>query len=74
MNYEKTHQTNPMAPGDPLDTLLIPWHPLATPQSTPSTHKQVSWSHGTLKITSTASQITFTFIPVTPVTPNPLSP
>ena len=36
MNHEKTHQTNPMAPWDPLDALLTPWNPLATPQSTPS--------------------------------------
>ena len=36
MNHEKTHQTNPMAPWDPLDALLTPWDPLATPQSTPS--------------------------------------
>ena len=34
--YEKTHQTNPMAPWDPLDALLTPWDPLATPQSIPS--------------------------------------
>ena len=32
MNHEKTHQTNPMAPWDPLDALLTPWDPLATPQ------------------------------------------
>ena len=36
MNHEKTHQTNPKAPWDPLDALLTPWDPLATPQSTPS--------------------------------------
>ena len=27
MNEEKTHQTNPMAPWDPLDALLTPWDP-----------------------------------------------
>ena len=36
MNHVKTHQTNPMAPWHPLDALLTPWDPLATPQSTPS--------------------------------------
>ena len=29
MNHEKTHQTNPMAPWDPLDALSTPWDPLA---------------------------------------------
>ena len=48
-----------------------PWQP---PNRPPQTHKQVSWPHCTLKITSTASQITFTFIPVTPVTPSTSSP
>ena len=28
MNPEKTHQTNPMAPWDPLDALSTPWDPL----------------------------------------------
>ena len=28
MNHEETHQTNPMAPWDPLDALLIPRDPL----------------------------------------------
>ena len=69
MDHEKTHQTNPMAPWDPLDALLTPWDPLATPQSTPQTHKQVSWPHCTLKITATASKTTFTITPVTPFTP-----
>ena len=55
------------SPGCPLD----PLDPLNPP---PQTHKQVSWPYCTLKITSTASQITFTFIPVTPVTPSPSSP
>ena len=36
MNHEKTHQTNPMAQWDPLDALVTPWDPLATPKSTPS--------------------------------------
>ena len=63
MNHEKTHQTNPMAPWDPLDALLTPLDPLATPNRPPQTHKQVSWPHCALKITSTASQITFTFAP-----------
>ena len=31
MNHEKTHQTNPMAPWDPLDALLTPWDPLGPP-------------------------------------------
>ena len=31
MNHEKTHQTNPMAPWDPLDALSAPWDPLAPP-------------------------------------------
>ena len=31
MKYEKTHQSNPMAPWDPLDALLTPWDPLAPP-------------------------------------------
>ena len=65
MNHEKTHQTNPMAPWDPLDALSTPWAP-GPPNRPPKTHKQVSWPHCTLKITSTASQIAFTFIPVTP--------
>ena len=31
MNHEDTHQTNPMAPWDPLDALSTPWDPLAPP-------------------------------------------
>ena len=34
MNHEKTHQTNPMAPWDPLDALPTPWDHLA-PQIDP---------------------------------------
>ena len=64
MNHEKTHQTDPMAPWNPLDALLTPWQP---PNQPPQTHKEVPWPHCTPKITSTASKITFTFIPVTPV-------
>ena len=71
MNHEETHQTNPLAPWDPLDALLTPWDPLATPHQPPQTHKQVSWPHCTQKITSTASQITFTFNPVTDVARHP---
>ena len=76
MNHEKTHQTNPMAPWDPLDALSTPLDPLGPPgppNPPPQTHKQVSWPHCTLKITSTASQITFTFNPVTDVAPSTLS-
>ena len=67
MNHEKTHQTNPLAPWDPLDALLTPGTPWQPPNRPPQTHKQVSWPHCTLKITSTASQIIFTFIPVTTI-------
>ena len=74
----KTHQTNPMAPWHPLDALLTPLGPPGTPWQPPNrppqTHKQVSWPHCTLKITSTASEITFTFNPVTDVAPSTLSP
>ena len=51
----------------------IPWMPSwppGTPWQPPQTHKQVSWPHCTLKITSTASQITFTFNPVTDIAPS----
>ena len=58
----------PWMPSRPPGT---PWQP---PNRPPQTHKQVSWPHCTLMITSTASQITFTFIPVTPVTPSSSSP
>ena len=34
MNHEKAHQTNPMAPWDPLDALSTPWDPLG-PHSGP---------------------------------------
>ena len=71
MNHQKTHQTNPIAPWDPLDALSTPWDPQGPPgppNPPPQTHKQVSWPHCTLMITSTASQIPFTIIPVTPVT------
>ena len=35
MNHQKTHQTNPMAPWDPLDAPLDPLRPPAPPSSTP---------------------------------------
>ena len=55
MNHLKTHQTNLMAPGDPLD---VPLGPLDLPPiDPPMTPKQVSWPHWTLKITSPAFQI-----------------
>merc|ERR1711978_796695 len=62
-----------MAPWDPLDALSS-LGPPGPPNRPPQTHKQVSWPHCTLKITSPASQITFTFNPVTDVAPSPLSP
>ena len=64
MNHEKTHQTNPMAPWDPLDALLTPWDPWQPLNRPPQTHKQVFWPHCTLKITSTALQINLTPSPL----------
>ena len=59
-----------MAPWYPLDALLTPWDPLAPPNRPPRTPKQVSWPHCTLKITSTALQITLTSLnPFTPPHP-----
>ena len=74
MPYEscKDSSNQPYGPmaslGCPLDPLGPPGTPWQPPNRPPQTNKQVSWPY--LKITSTASQITFTFIPVTPVTPN----
>ena len=43
MNHLKTHQTNLMAPGDPLDVHLGPLD--LPPIDPPMTPKQVSWPH-----------------------------
>ena len=45
MNHLKTHQTNLMAPWDPLDVPLTPWDPQVPPHLPPMTLKQVSWPH-----------------------------
>ena len=46
MNHLKTHQTNLMAPRDPLDVPLDPLGPAGPPHRPPMTLiKQVSWPH-----------------------------
>ena len=57
INNQETHQTNPMAPWDPLDVSLNPLGTPASPNRPPGTPKQVSWPHCNIKITSTALQI-----------------
>ena len=68
MPYESSEDSSNQ-PNSPVGSTRWPLDPLGPPgppNPPPQTHKQVSWPHCTLKITSTASQITFTFIPVTP--------
>ena len=46
MNHQETHQTNPMAPWDPLDAPSTPWDPLP-PLSPPGTP---NWSLGLIEL------------------------
>ena len=54
MIHQKTHQTNPMAPGDPLDIPNDPLRPHEGPPQPLWTTKHAPWSHWTLKITCSA--------------------
>ena len=66
MPHESSEDSSNQPDGPMGSPKCSPW-PSGTPRSPPSTpNDSKTGSHWTLQITSTASQIAFTFIPVTP--------